>query len=176
MDIRMPVMDGLEATQRIKRTEAGKSTVIAALTAHAMEEEREKVLAAGCDDFVRKPFREHEIFGVMGKHLGLRFEYEDNREKAVAIEPVVEIDSQRLAALPADLRGQLYKAVAELDRKRTLALIKAIKPIDAQLAGGLAVFVRNLAFEPMLDLLKKSEQPQQEDSHDRSHDSTTRSI
>ena len=99
MDIRMPVMDGLEATQRIKETEAGKSTVIAALTAHALEEEREQILAAGCDDFVRKPFREHEIFGVIGKHLGLKYVYEDSWEKALPVEPEVEIRPERLAAL-----------------------------------------------------------------------------
>ena len=83
MDVRMPVMDGLEATRRIKETEAGKSTPIAALTAHAMEEEKEVILAAGCDDFVRKPFLEQEIFETMRKHLGLKYEYEDKWEEAV---------------------------------------------------------------------------------------------
>jgi CheY-like chemotaxis protein len=148
-------MDGLEATQRIKRTEAGKSTVIAALTAHAMEEEREKVLAAGCDDFVRKPFREHEIFGVMGKHLGLRFEYEDSRAKTVAVKPEVEIDPQRLAALPADLLSRLHDAAIELDRDRILVLIEQIKPIDAHVARVLETSVKKFALGPLLDLLKK---------------------
>jgi DNA-binding response OmpR family regulator len=155
----MPVVDGLEATQRIKRTEAGKSTVIAALTAHALEEEREQILSAGCDDFVRKPFREQEIFEVMAKHLGLKYIYEERPAEVGPMEPEVEIGPEQLAALPEDLRGQLYQAIVELDRKRALALIGKIKTIDAHIAGVLEVFVRNLAFEPLLDLIEKSEQP-----------------
>ena len=46
---------------------------IVALTAHAFEEEKEVILAAGCDDFVRKPFREAEIFEVMARHLGVSY-------------------------------------------------------------------------------------------------------
>jgi CheY-like chemotaxis protein/anti-sigma regulatory factor (Ser/Thr protein kinase) len=76
MDVRMPVMDGLEATRRIKQTEAGQSTPIAALTAHALAEEREVILAAGCDNFVRKPYRVEEIFEIMAAHLGIRYTYE----------------------------------------------------------------------------------------------------
>ena len=166
MDIRMPVMDGLETTRHIKKTEAGQSTVVAALTAHALEEEKERILSAGCDDFVRKPFREYEIFDVMGKHLGLRYEYEDSRAEAVPAEPEVEISPEQLAALPADLRRQLHKATVELDRKGALALIGKIKTIDAHIAEGLEFFVRNLAFELLLDLLEKKEQSEQEDSHE----------
>jgi CheY-like chemotaxis protein len=82
-------MDGLEATRRIKQTEAGISTPITALTAHALEEEKEVILAAGCDDFVRKPFRLNEIFEVMGKHLGLRYTYEDSGEEDAPAEPSI---------------------------------------------------------------------------------------
>jgi signal transduction histidine kinase/FixJ family two-component response regulator len=166
MDIRMPVMDGLEATRHIKMTDAGQSTIVAALTAHALEEEKKRVLAAGCNDFVRKPFREQEIFEVMAKHLGLQYVYEDKQEESVSVEPADEIRPEQLTALPADLCSQLQKAVVEADRKLILALIEKIKTIDPRIAGGLEVFVRNLAFEPLLDLLEKSEWSEQEDIHD----------
>jgi hypothetical protein len=123
-------------------------------------------LSAGCDDFVRKPFREQEIFDVMARHLGLKYVYEERHEEIGPMEPGVEIDPERLAALPKDLRGQLYQAIVELDRKRTLALIGKIKTIDAHIAEALEVFVRNLAFEPLLNLIEKSEQPEQEESRD----------
>jgi CheY-like chemotaxis protein len=171
MDIRMPVMDGLEATQLIKETEAGKSTIIVALTAHALEEEREQILAAGCDDFVRKPFREHEIFGIMSKHLGLRYVYEDMGEKAVPAEPDVDLRLEQLAALPADLLNRLHAAAVELDRDRILALIEQIKTIDAHLARVLEAPVQKFALAPLLDLLEKIDQPKHEDSHDECHDS-----
>lgn len=156
MDIRMPVMDGLKATQCIKETEAGKATVIAALTAHALMDEREQILAAGCDDFVRKPFREYEIFGVMGKHLGLRYVYEESREKAVPIEPEVEIRPEQLAALPSDLLSRLHDAAVELDRDRILALIEQIKTMDAHMARVLENSVKKFALGPLVDLLKKN--------------------
>jgi CheY-like chemotaxis protein len=147
-------MDGLEATRRIKQTEAGKSTPIAALTAHALEEEKAVILAAGCDDFVRKPFGEQEIFEAMTKHLGLKYVYEESREEAVPGEPERDIRPERLAALPEDLLNQLYQSVVELDEDRILVLIEKIKTIDAHLATALDTFVREVALSPLLDLLE----------------------
>ena len=70
MDIRLPVMDGMEATRRIRELEpieddSSKHIPIIALTASVFEEDKDKVLRAGCDDFVRKPFHEEEIFDKM---------------------------------------------------------------------------------------------------------------
>ena len=55
MDLSLPVMDGWEATRRIKADPATSAIPVIALTAHAMEGEREKALAAGCDEFDTKP-------------------------------------------------------------------------------------------------------------------------
>ena len=76
MDMRMPVMNGHEATKQIKATTQGQATVVVALTASVLEEERSIVLSEGCDDFVRKPFRQEEIVEVLTKYLGVRFLYE----------------------------------------------------------------------------------------------------
>ncbi|MFB3766140.1 MAG: ATP-binding protein [Methanotrichaceae archaeon] len=76
MDMRMPVMDGHEATRSIKATTQGQATVIVALTASVFEEDRTLVLSEGCDDFVRKPFCQEDIVGILVKHLGVRFIYE----------------------------------------------------------------------------------------------------
>jgi len=55
MDITLPDMDGFEATQRIKANTATRHIPVVALTAHAMSGDKEKTIAAGCDDFDTKP-------------------------------------------------------------------------------------------------------------------------
>lgn len=77
MDIRMPGMDGLETIRQIRKMEAGKNIKIAVLSAHAFDEDHENAIAAGCDDFVRKPFREEEIFETLNRHLELSYIFED---------------------------------------------------------------------------------------------------
>ncbi|MBD0303415.1 MAG: response regulator, partial [Tolypothrix sp. T3-bin4] len=77
MDMRMPVMDGYEATKQIKAHPLGKTTVIIALTASAFENERKSILAAGCDDFLPKPFEANILFAKMGEFLGIRYVYEE---------------------------------------------------------------------------------------------------
>ena len=81
MDMRMPVMDGYEATRQIKGTIRGQATVIVALTASALEEDRAIILSEGCDDYIRKPFRESELFEVFEKHLGVQFTYAGTEEE-----------------------------------------------------------------------------------------------
>ncbi|MEM9008513.1 MAG: ATP-binding protein [Cyanobacteria bacterium P01_F01_bin.86] len=84
MDMRMPVMDGYEASSQIREAEALMKThqnhkpvtVILALTAFVFEEHRKQALMAGCDDYVRKPFQEHEVFAKLKQYLNVDYIYE----------------------------------------------------------------------------------------------------
>ncbi|WP_181703148.1 response regulator [Chthonobacter albigriseus] len=69
MDLSLPVIDGWEATRRIRQQEAGRRVPIIALTAHAMVGERERAMAAGCDDFDTKPVDFARLLGKIAALL-----------------------------------------------------------------------------------------------------------
>lgn len=73
MDLRMPRMDGYEATKRIKTSPQGISTVIIAMTASTFEQERAIILGSGFDGFVQKPFHEATLRDHLTRHLGVQF-------------------------------------------------------------------------------------------------------
>jgi PAS domain S-box-containing protein len=156
MDIRMPVMDGLEAARRIRATQAGADTKIVALTAHALEEEREPIMAAGCDDLVRKPFHEQELFGALARHLRLKFIYETApRQEKTQEAPGLALRPEQLDALPAELLRDLRQAVVELDTARTHALIEQVSDRDASLGRALSTLATRLDYPRLLKLLER---------------------
>jgi CheY-like chemotaxis protein len=69
MDLSLPVMDGWEATRRLKASDDLRLIPVIALTAHAMKGDEEKALAAGCDDYLVKPLDEDELMAKIAKYL-----------------------------------------------------------------------------------------------------------
>jgi signal transduction histidine kinase/CheY-like chemotaxis protein len=151
MDIRMPVMDGLEATRHIKATDAGAQTKIVAVTAHALEEERHQILEAGCDDFIRKPYHDIEIFNTLTQHLSVRFVYEEEPACATA---AASLDAALLAELPAELLNKMEQALVQIDIgavNRTIEAIRAHHPFQADALGAAA---EDLQFGQMLQMIR----------------------
>jgi CheY-like chemotaxis protein len=70
MDLSLPVIDGWEATRRIKANVMLRSIPIIALTAHAMSDDEEKAKAAGCDDYLSKPIDEDLLYAKLRSFLG----------------------------------------------------------------------------------------------------------
>lgn len=69
MDIKLPGIDGYEATERIRSTKAGMRVPIIALTSYAMKGDRERAFAAGCNGYIEKPIDPATIVDEIGKHL-----------------------------------------------------------------------------------------------------------
>ncbi len=154
MDMLMPVMDGYEATKRIKSTTKGQATAVIALTASVLEEQRAIVLSAGCDDFVRKPFPEETIFDTMAKYLGVSYIYQ---EKESPSRP--ENVTNKLLNLTVVLAGmskkwivKLHKAALDADSELVSQLIEEIPSSHALELMTLRNWVNKFQFEMILDL------------------------
>jgi len=155
MDMRMPVMDGYEATKHIKSTEKGKKTPIVALTAHAFEEERQTILDTGCDDFVRKPFQESEIFDTMQKHLGIRYEYEEVMSPSISFDqPKESLTPEMLESLPNELLVDLEQASLELNTDQCRALIKKIQQHNKKTASVMNQIIDQFQFDKLFAVVK----------------------
>jgi PAS domain S-box-containing protein len=77
MNVRMPVMDGIEATQKIRSLANGRAVKIVAVAACAYQEKHDTLTAAGLDGVVCKPYQFDEIYGALKMHLGIRFLYDN---------------------------------------------------------------------------------------------------
>ena len=157
MDMRMPVMDGYEATKYIKSTTKGNATAIIALTASVLEEEKAIVLSAGCDDFLRKPFKEQTIFDALHKHLGVQFVYED-LEVTTDHSPATSSMSINLAIMGEEWRSQLYVAAIEADGNYIMELLQKIPPTESHTAKLLENLARQFDFDAIMELVSKISQ------------------
>jgi PAS domain S-box-containing protein len=155
MDMRMPVMSGYEATRQIKALPEGPPTKIVAVTASAFDDEREQVFVAGCDEFLRKPYRESEIFDIMAKQLGVRYQYAEEQppETQPTAMPKKELTATDLANLPEVLRTELHQAAIDLNMGRIATNIEQIKEVDAVVAEALKILVENFEYDKLLGLL-----------------------
>ncbi|MEQ8973773.1 MAG: PAS domain S-box protein [Coleofasciculus sp. C1-SOL-03] len=159
MDMRMPVMDGYEATKRIKGHLKGQATVVLALTASAFEEERSLVLSAGCDDFVRKPFREDVIFNKIAHYLGVQYVYEQPTastasagERPASHQPLT---AQALTIMPKEWINELYQAANSIDNEQIFQLVEQIPPTHVQIAQVITDMVNNFRCDQIIDLIEQ---------------------
>ncbi|MEJ2467056.1 MAG: response regulator [Candidatus Thiodiazotropha sp.] len=152
MDRRMPGMDGMEATRRIRELPGGKEVKIVAVTASAFAEQREEMLAVGMDDYVRKPFRATEIYDSLSKHLGVKYLYKDT---PLAGGQDVDLTPEMLNGLPERLRGELKKALESLDRSLIDTVIQQVATHDLVLHKQLLHLVDDFNYPAILRALRK---------------------
>lgn len=160
MDMRMPIMDGYKATKQIKATTRGQATAIIALTASVFEEERAIVLSAGCDDFLRKPFREEDIFAAMNKHIGVRYIYDEPTSSTASAQSKTEIQNaltpDTLATLPMHLLTNLENAASCSDMDKIDSYIDEIRLYNASLATAIAALANDYEYGKIVSLIQET--------------------
>ncbi len=154
MDIRMPVMDGTEATRRIKAMPLGKNTVIVALTASVFAEQRENLFRAGVDAFISKPYRVDDIFACLHEYLKVEFIYQQPESQALSTPKPLSVEEFK--TLPVDLQTQLQSAAAMLDIEQTEQVIAQIPAQNDAIAAGLEQYLQQMDFQAILNLCKSA--------------------
>lgn len=156
MDVRMPVMDGYMATRQIKSAPQGRQTVIIAITASAFEEEQAVALASGCTDFIRKPFREAEIFELMREYLGLSY-IEAVWQADTTLAELKEEDKAAIdwSVLPAEVLSALEQAALRIDVEEVANLIETVRGYNSSLAGILAELAHRFQYDEIVALLER---------------------
>ncbi len=150
MDHRMPVMDGIEATKRIRKMRGGKKVKIVAVTASAFKEQQNELLDAGMDGFIRKPYQFSEIYNSMAQQLGIEFTYSEE----TPIEPSLNVlTPERLRVLPADILNELRHAAESLNRERINTTINQITELDRNLGRTLSHMADEFDYPSILDAL-----------------------
>ncbi|HIK18689.1 MAG TPA: PAS domain S-box protein [Leptolyngbyaceae cyanobacterium M33_DOE_097] len=183
MDMHLPILSGYEATRQIRTLEqercalrdaekqrnvglddfhdSDSTTIIIALTASAFEEDRARVLAAGCNDFVRKPFRDNLLLGKLREYLGVQFVYRDRVPSCIGEEvylqqpPLVQATLREI--MPAEWLDQFYQAANLGLDQRLFQLITQIPDTHPSISNLLTNLVNNFCFDQLLILTQLSE-------------------
>jgi two-component system sensor histidine kinase/response regulator len=160
MDMRMPVMNGYEATRQIKAHLKGQATAVIALTASALEEDREAILSAGCDDFMCKPFREESLWEKIAQQLGVHYLYEESEvrgeDEAVRDESIPSDESLKyhLSQMPREWVEKLYQAALKGLDHVIIQLLEQIPETHVPLANTLEDWANNFLFDRVIDLIQ----------------------
>lgn len=148
------------------------ATKIVALTASAFEESKSEIFEAGCDDFVRKPFREDVIFGVMAQHLSIQYRYEEHCEAVAkgigrpqqstqsttnSSEAVTASNiSSELETMPKDWLAKLRKAAVCADGDWVMQLITQVPQHQSALISHLSALTEQFEFDEIVDLAESA--------------------
>jgi CheY-like chemotaxis protein len=152
------VMDGLEATRRIKADPRGRETVIIALTASAMDEDRRAVSQSGADDFVTKPCHEGELLEKIRIPLKIAYDYEEASEaEGQPAAGVAALSAERLGQIPQELLTELRNATLSGNKRLLDKLILEIPETgNADSAQALQELADRYEYDALTRLLEEA--------------------
>ena len=147
MDMRMPGMSGIEATQQIKSGPGGADIAVIALTASAFEADEATARAAGCDDFLRKPLQLHQVFDRLAERLGVVYVYDDA--------PLLErVDATVLHGLPGPWLSTLEQACLRADYAAIVRMIDFVRVQAPAAASVLSDMAEQYNYAAIIDLTR----------------------
>jgi PAS domain S-box-containing protein len=169
LDMQMPGLDGFQTIAALRQTEAGRTAPIVAVTAHAFEEDRVRALAAGADRFLRKPFREAELFEVVAAcleveyvtqgRLEARAERSDRSGRSADLgPPPVALGPEAALGLAPELRARLLDATTNADFFRLLELLEEVGQEAPGLAGRLKEMANAFEYDGLASLFQAGEE------------------
>jgi signal transduction histidine kinase/ligand-binding sensor domain-containing protein/DNA-binding NarL/FixJ family response regulator len=156
MDMGMPVMNGYEATRSIRTLPNGKEVKILALTASVFKEQEPKILAAGCDAVLHKPYNESVIFTAMEKQLGLHYIYEETNE-LLNQASFSELELEDLQGLPDEWLDEFLTAVQMGDIKVMLSLTNTIAAEHVETKAKLDHYINDFNFLHLVNIVKEKQ-------------------
>ncbi len=157
MDVHMPVLDGLEATRAIKADPRGKETIIIALSASAMDDERRTASQSGADDFLAKPCFEDELLEKVRGFLNIVYDYEEmsGAESRTPV-PGGALSAEMLRQLPLELVEELRIATLSGNKGLLDKLIAMVREIaDAAAAQVLKELADKYEYDALGRLLEE---------------------
>lgn len=163
MDLRMPVMDGYEATRQVKGEASGLKPIVIALTGNAFISEQQRAIAAGCDDFVCKPFRTETIFEKIADYLDVEYIYSESvRESAVnmagdqqtQVNLNMKITTKDLQMLPSDWVARVHQAATKVNGREIICLLEEVPSEQENVKIKLSRLVESFSFEEIVSLTR----------------------
>lgn len=154
MDLNMPNMNGYEAGRSIRNTPTGKELPIIAVTAYAFEEERLKSETEGMNAFIRKPFKEIEIFKTIQSLLPVTYIVSESNEPYGPVQSDEALEIGDLISLTDEDVETLVSATLSADYDRLLQLINGLKKDNFKLASRMESLVKRFQYTELLEFLK----------------------
>jgi CheY-like chemotaxis protein len=156
MDLRMPILDGCEATRQIKANCQGSLPTIIAVTASVFEEDKAAILSAGYDDCLIKPIQESKVFEKLSKHLGVSFIYEEIDSFLCDQLRSRENQWKNLRKLPTSVICDLEYATLALDDERLNRLVSEIPSECGELEQIIRECLENFEYQTILEAIKSA--------------------